>query len=424
MVYRAGALLFGLWLLSNTYAKPPAAAEKVYVKNYTPLLSLPSEKTGKPIKNLALNEVVIVVYMEEDLGITDLAQTWVRVRAADGREGFVKLGNLSREKQPEPEFTVAFRDIEKKAYVSADALYVREEPSRSAPSLGLLVRSSEVTVLEYSDEDDYIDGISAKWARIRADDLEGWVFSGYLSDEPRPSGVSEEPKEDPNHILSGNSKIVRPPYLSVRDEPSRYGTIIGRIRQGKSVRILERLNNWENLAGQRSVWVRIRYDNLEGWVFGGFLSTAGYTMSSDSLDKPFVLPLDPASYRRTSSYGPRRHPINGKPSFHTGVDLAAAGGAPIYAAGDGVIELQNDNTGYGLLTVIRHENGLVSYYAHQRKRHKAVGDRVRAGELIGEVGTTGNSTGDHLHFEVRSNYNDTHFNPDHYVPFPEVKESE
>jgi uncharacterized protein YgiM (DUF1202 family) len=406
---------------------PIEAAQKVYVKNYTPLLSSPSEQTGKPLKNLALNEVVTVVYTEEALGVTDLAQTWVRVRAADGREGYVRLGNLSKEKQPEPEFAVAFRDIEKKAYVTADALYVRSAPNRSATEQGMLIRNAEVNVLEYSDRDDYIDGMTAKWARINSGgETEGWVFSGYLSDEPRaPSlGPNNEPKENPAHILSGSSKTVRPPLLAVRDEPTRYGTVIGRIRQGKSVRILERLTAWENLAGMRSVWVRVRYDDLEGWVYGGFLSSSGYTMSSDSLDKPFILPIDPSQYRRTSKYGPRTHPINKSPSFHSGVDLAAAGGTPIYAAGDGVIEVQNDNTGYGLLTVIRHENGLVSYYAHQSRRHKTVGTRVTAGELIGEVGTTGNSTGNHLHFEVRTNFNDSHFNPDLYVPFPEAQEVE
>lgn len=406
---------------------PLAAAQKVYVKNYTPLLSAPSEKTGKPLKNLALNEVVSVVYTEESLEVTDLAQTWVRVRAADGREGYIRLGNLSKERQPEPEFQIAFRDIEKVAYVSADALYVRSEPNRHAAELGMLVRNTQVKVLEYSDEDDYIDGIAAKWARIKTDDeTEGWVFSGYLADEPRSAsygytGASADPVEDPNHILSGSSKKVRPPFLAVRDEPSRYGTVIGRVKQGKSVRILERLSAWENLAGLRSVWVRIRYDDLEGWVYGGFLSTEGYTMSSDSLDKPFILPLDPSQYRRTSKYGPRKHPVTKSPSFHSGVDLAAAAGTPIYAAGDGIIEMQSNNTGYGVLTVIRHENGLVTYYAHQRKRHKQIGDRVAAGDLIGEVGTTGNSTGNHLHFEVRSNYNDTHFNPDLFVPFPEAQ---
>lgn len=406
-------------------ALPISAAGQVYVKQYIPMLSAPSEKSGNPLKNLAVNEVVTVVYTEEALEITDLSQAWVRIRAEDGREGYVRLGMLAKERQPEPEVTVAFRAIEKKSYVTADALYVRTRPERNASEAGMLVRNTEVTVLELSDNDDYIDGRAAKWARVKAlDEVEGWVFSGYLGDEPRPEsmGPQNEPKEDPNHINSGNSKTVKPPYLGVRDEPSAYGTVIGRLRQGKSVRIVDRQSSWESIAGVRSLWVRVQADGVDGWVFGGFLSSAGYTMSSDSLDKPFILPLDASSYRRSSKYGGRKHPISGIPSFHTGVDLAASGGTPIYAAADGVIEVQNDTTGYGLLTVVRHENGLVSYYAHQRKRLKFTGDRVTAGEMIGEVGTTGNSTGNHLHFEVRTNYNDTHFNPDLYVPFPEAQD--
>ncbi len=399
------------------------AAEKIYVKNYTPLLSHPSEKAGTPLKNLRLNEVVTIIYREETLGAQDDSQIWVRVRADDGREGFVTLANLSKEKQEEPEFQIAFRDIEKKMYVTADALYIRNEPSRDSSEMGMLVRNTEVMVIKYSDADDYIDGMSAKWARVKvSDELEGWMFAGYLSETPRASatGPNNEPKEDPNHILSGSSKTVKPPFLAVRDEPTRFGTALGRIKQGKSVRILERRESWESFAGLRSVWVRVRYDDLEGWVFGGFLSSAGYTMSSDSFDKPFILPLDVDHYRRTGNYGKRVHPIFKTASFHTGVDLGAAEGTTIYAAADGVVEVESDNTGYGILTVVRHPNGYVTYYGHQIKRYKSVGDKVVAGEAIGQVGSTGNSTGDHLHFEVRKGYNDTHFNPDLYVPFPEA----
>lgn len=400
------------------------AKETIYVKNNTGLLSAPSEKTAKVLRNLELNEVVTVIYIEEDLDIPDLGMHWTRIQTADGHEGFVRLMNLSKEKMPEPEYKVMARAIERKAFVNAEALYVRSEPSRNSAEKGMLVRNSSVHVLAYSDQDDYIDGHAAKWAHVQAsDELDGWVFSAYLSDEPANNNVGpgNEPKEDPAHINSGSSKSVKPPLLAIRDEPTKYGTIIGRVKQGKSVRIVERLAAWESLAGLRSVWVKVRYDDLEGWVFGGFLSSSGYTMSSDSLDKPFTLPLDQNAYRRTSPYGPRKHPIGGHASFHSGVDLAAGAGTPIYAAADGVVEIENDGPGgYGILTVIRHDNGLVTYYCHQSKRHKRQGDKVQAGDLIGEVGTTGNSTGNHLHFEVRTNYNDTHFNPDLYVPFPEA----
>lgn len=421
--YKDYFLKIVLFSLTVFFTAPLLAAEKIYVKAYTPLLSHPSEKGSAPLKNLALNEVVTVVYREETLGATDDSQAWVRVRAEDGREGFVKQMNLSKEKQPEPEFQVAFRDIEKTMYVTADALYIRSAPERDSSELGMLARNTEVTVLKYSDVDDLIDGIAAKWARVRvSNEVEGWAFAGYLSESPRSSSQSanNEPKEDPNHILSGSSKTVKPPFLAVRDEPTRFGTALGRIKQGKSVRILERRESWESFAGLRSVWVRVRYDDLEGWVFGGFLSSAGYTMSSDSFDKPFILPLDVDHYRRTGNYGKRVHPIFKTASFHTGVDLGAAEGTTIYAAADGVVEVESDNTGYGILTVVRHPNGYVTYYGHQIKRYKSVGDKVVAGEAIGQVGSTGNSTGDHLHFEVRKGYNDTHFNPDLYVPFPEA----
>ena len=70
---------------------PLAAAGPAYVKQYTPMLSAPSEKSGKPLKNLAINEVVTVVYTEEALEQTDLSQAWVRIRASDGREGLIRL---------------------------------------------------------------------------------------------------------------------------------------------------------------------------------------------------------------------------------------------------------------------------------------------------------------------------------------------
>lgn len=413
-----------LWLLlpAAVFAK-----ETIYVKNGTPLLSAPSDKSGKPLKNLELNEIVTVLYIEEDLDIADLAMHWTRIRTADGHEGFVRLMNLSKEKKPEPEFKFTARAIEKKAFVNAEALYVRSEPSRNSAEKGMLVRNNSVHILGYSDQDDYIDGRAAKWAHVQvSEELDGWVFSAYLSDEPANNNVGpgNEPREDPEHINTGGSKSVKPPYLAIRDEPSKYGTIIGRVKQGRNVRIVERQAAWENLAGLRSVWVKVRVDDIEGWVFGGFLSSSGYKMSSDSLDKPFTLPLDQNAYRRTSPYGPRKHPVGGYASFHSGVDLAASAGTPIYAAADGVVEFENDGPGgYGILTVIRHDNGLVTYYCHQSKRHKRQGDKVQAGDLIGEVGTTGNSTGNHLHFEIRTNYNDTHFNPDLYVPFPEVQEA-
>ena len=101
--------------------------------------------------------------------------------------------------------------------------------------------------------------------------------------------------------------------------------------------------------------------------------------------------------------GPRIHPVYGYRSCHTGVDIHGAYGTPILAAADGkVIEVLRGGP-YGLHTVISHGNGIATMYAHQSRTRVSVGDIVRQGEIIGNVGSTGWVTGPHLHWEVHVN---------------------
>lgn len=89
-------------------------------------------------------------------------------------------------------------------------------------------------------------------------------------------------------------------------------------------------------------------------------------------------------------------------SFHDGIDMAAPRGTPVYAAHDGVVVYSDDGlSGYGNLIIIRGRDGLTTVYAHNRRLIADVGDQVRRGEKIAEVGSTGRSSGPHLHFEVR-----------------------
>ena len=104
----------------------------------------------------------------------------------------------------------------------------------------------------------------------------------------------------------------------------------------------------------------------------------------------------------TSEYGWRIHPIYGYSLFHSGIDIAADGGTPIYAAADGIIILEEYYGGYGYCIMIDHGSGVVSLYGHQSSfGGYGVGDYVMAGDVIGYVGTTGTSSGNHLHFETR-----------------------
>ena len=112
-------------------------------------------------------------------------------------------------------------------------------------------------------------------------------------------------------------------------------------------------------------------------------------------------PIDGA--RLSSGFGMRKHPIKGYMKKHQGVDFAAPTGTSIYAAGDGIIEMKQRYKGYGKYIRIRHANGFKTAYGHISKFNKALSGRVKQGSVIGYVGSTGNSTGPHLHYEVLKN---------------------
>ena len=107
----------------------------------------------------------------------------------------------------------------------------------------------------------------------------------------------------------------------------------------------------------------------------------------------------------TSAFGPRRHPILGTVRVHTGVDFASASGTPIRAAGAGTVITAGDRGGYGKTVIIDHGGTLATLYAHQSRIAVRDGQSVARGQTLGYVGSTGFSTGPHLHFEVRVNGN-------------------
>lgn len=115
----------------------------------------------------------------------------------------------------------------------------------------------------------------------------------------------------------------------------------------------------------------------------------------------------PGRYKISSLFGGRIDPINGRPDNHTGTDIPAPGGTPIYAAQNGVVTTVNANryaSSYGYYCIINHGNGYATLYAHQNQVPIVKeGQTVQKGQVIGYVGSTGRSTGNHLHFELRVN---------------------
>lgn len=120
---------------------------------------------------------------------------------------------------------------------------------------------------------------------------------------------------------------------------------------------------------------------------------------------PAIMPINNKDLRRQpGGFGWRTHPIYKTPEFHPGMDFAAEQGTPIYATGDGVVETADANAqGYGNHVVINHGFGYQTLYGHMSKMAVKVGKKIKRGELVGYVGSTGLSTAPHIHYEVIKN---------------------
>jgi len=148
--------------------------------------------------------------------------------------------------------------------------------------------------------------------------------------------------------------------------------------------------------------IKIKKNTLEYFKFltdDGFIDY--FNRQGKNVKKSILkTPLDGA--RISSSFGMRKHPISGFNKMHKGVDFAAPIGTPIYAGGNGIIEMVGVNGGYGKYIRIRHNNEYKTAYAHlsSYKKGMSIGVRVNQGDVIGYVGSTGRSTGPHLHYEI------------------------
>ncbi|MEE4315401.1 M23 family metallopeptidase [Erythrobacter dokdonensis] len=134
------------------------------------------------------------------------------------------------------------------------------------------------------------------------------------------------------------------------------------------------------------------------------IGTGAHTAFSAPFAQPTVsvpsrMPLEGAQL--TSGYGMRTHPVLGGRRKHSGIDLAAPTGTPVYATADGLVGRADWYSSYGLYISIDHGASMETRYAHLSRLAVAAGDNVKKGDLIGYVGSTGRSTGPHLHYEVR-----------------------
>jgi len=121
----------------------------------------------------------------------------------------------------------------------------------------------------------------------------------------------------------------------------------------------------------------------------------------------------PVAGNITSRFGKRLSPFNGENVFHSGIDIASSPGAPVRTTADGVVSYSGWTTNSGNVIVIEHGCGFSTIYAHNKKNGVKVGQRVKRGEVVGYVGSTGKSTGPHVHYEVWKN--GRHMNPQKFL---------
>ena len=136
-------------------------------------------------------------------------------------------------------------------------------------------------------------------------------------------------------------------------------------------------------------------------------------VADPQLGRRMVPSIWPVRGQVTGGFGERLDPLSGEGAFHSGIDISAPYGTPMEAAADGIVLHAGPDSGYGNAVLIDHGFGITTKYGHLSRVNVVVGQEVRRGQVIGAVGTTGRTTGPHLHYEVH--VNDTPVNPAKYL---------
>lgn len=149
----------------------------------------------------------------------------------------------------------------------------------------------------------------------------------------------------------------------------------------------------DGLKGEKRIWTYYAHEHNKQRHYYDYEGNAP-ELAMDRLPLKFTRISSPFSYHR-------RHPVTGRVQAHTGTDFAAPVGTPVHAAGNGVVSFAGWQKGYGRIVMIEHDNGYQTRYAHLSSMEVSRGQQIKRGQLLGKVGTSGVSTGPHLHYEVR-----------------------
>lgn len=152
-----------------------------------------------------------------------------------------------------------------------------------------------------------------------------------------------------------------------------------------------------NEAAANAAAVRADYESRS--IFRAWRQLDTGMAATSAIAVPSRKPID--AMKLSSAYGMRVHPVTGRLARHNGIDIPAPHGTPIYATADGFVGRAQRLGGYGLYVEVEHGNNIQTRYGHMSSFIVTAGQRVKKGDILGYVGSTGRSTGNHLHYEVR-----------------------
>jgi len=414
-----------------------------YIADSYKLRALPYDSVKEYTAAVSRGDRILVLMKPEvkaDKFYKSITKEWMLIKINDGTEGYIPL-NLLLNKKPAnvkkssripddrflPENNFSLNDEygtpnngglfvlaqysndgssePKRMKVNTSVLKVRSDPSLEGEVVYSLNKNDIVEVIEYSSNSDYYDGITSKWAKVNKDGITGWVFAYYLKDIQGGDGGKNE--DLVSQLSKGASLYVKPDILRVRDAPDDYGTVLFSLQNKDKVEVTDIEGDEVTLGGKKSKWVKIKYLDYEGWTFGAFLSKDKNSYEEgDDINNIFQVPISDDGFFISSKFGKRL--LQGKTSNHTGIDLAAPKGTKVVAAADGIVIYVVDDPrncsscSYGSHVIIEHKNGYRTLYGHLSAVSVKNGQKVNSGEKIGEVGNTGHSFGNHLHFEIRA----------------------
>lgn len=335
-------------------AEQTAKANIGYVKTETLQMYNSPNGTDSVIDNITRDTPITIL---------ETTNEWYKVHTHN-KTGYVKKEAISLTKPQKNQYIV-----------NADALNVRSEPNAQSEIITVLPNGKFVTVQEEQEG----------WYKVIHNGTSGYVKKEFLSntDQPLVKGIT---------VQGGSSYYVATPTLKVRSGAGTNTAIIGSLTNGTQVQVVESMGTW----------YKIRYGSGYGYVAQLYLVQG---QQQQQQPKQQATPSIPAVFK---------YPAQGKISsefdvrwgeMHYGVDIAATGNVPIQSAASGTVVKSYYSTSYGNVVFVAHRingNLYTTVYAHMKSRAVKAGDTVQTGQLLGYMGNTGNSFGQHLHFELHN----------------------